>query len=390
MSRGRTLRFGTLIVLGLAATEVIIMIGPFAGLFYARASFGFLFETLSGSPYTAWLNGFFLNHSVITHSAFLEIQREIGEWMLLLGLIGFAICAMRVYGRKATGGGVVDQSFYRFVRHPQYLFLAVAGWGLLSSWPRFLLLGIWVTMLFLYAGLSRFEERQMLRLYGEDYERFSAGRGAFLPGSPARRLFEATFGRIRPRPLGWVSAYVLCLSVAFAAALVLRSYTVASSAHLLLPQRGMLVVSVWPESDEWMMRVTEAALTRDVSARIDSSSQGKPLVATILTPRYGMKDMYYKRARPAAVSQSRAGFPSIYRTYMGRNPSTVDEPVEVVFSRAESAYRPGLSLGEVFDSGVRLIPVAVIGVDPETGETSEFHIPLPQNAWGAEVVMPIL
>ena len=93
--RSRLLRRGSLIVLGLAAAEVIIMISPFAGLFYARASFGFLFERLSGSPYTAWLNGFFLNHSVITRSTFLEVQRELGEWMLLLGLAGFAICAWR-------------------------------------------------------------------------------------------------------------------------------------------------------------------------------------------------------------------------------------------------------------------------------------------------------
>ncbi len=392
--RGRTLRVGSLIVLGLAAVEVLIMMGPFAGLFYARSSFGFLFETLAKSPWTAWLNGFFLNHSVITHSTFLELQREIGEWMLLGGLAGFAICAMRVYRRKAAGGGVVDQSFYRFVRHPQYLFLGIAGWGLLAGWPRFLLLGIWVTMLFLYAGLSRYEELQLEQRYGDDYARFAASRGAFLPGSPVRRLFEATLGRIRPRPLGWTAAYLVCLAAAFTLAFALRGHTLASSAHLALPDKNMLVVSVWPESDQWMTRVIEAALTNDILERIDSASQGRPLVATILTPRYGMKDMYYRkpplqRDRAPAAPSASAGFPSIYRSFMGRDPSTSDDPVEVVVSYAASAYRPDLSLEDVLDPGVRLIPLAVLSVDPRSGIASGFFVPLPQNAWGAQVVMPI-
>ena len=366
------------------------MISPFAGLFYARGSFGFLLETLSGSPYTAWLNGFFLNHSVITRSFLLEAQREIGEWMLLLGLGGFALCALRVYKRKAAGGGVVGQGVYRFVRHPQYLFLAIAGWGLLTSWPRFLLLGIWMTMLFLYAFLARFEEQRMVELYGEQYRRFAASRGSFLPGSPVRRLFEATFGRLRPRALGWASAYVVCLAMALAGAFALRSFTIASSAHLFLPERQMLVLSVWPESDAWMRRISTAALTAEVQQRIDAAAPGRPIVATILTPRYGMKDMFYKRARTPRASRSHAGFPSIYRTYMGRDPASTEEPVEVVFSRAERAYSSDLSLSEVFEPGILLVPIAVIAVDPKTGATAELHLPLPQNAWGANVVMPIL
>ena len=49
--------------------------------------------------------------------------------------------------------GVAKGFLYRFVRHPQYRCLEIAGVGLLTIWPRLLLLGIWVSMLFLYAGL---------------------------------------------------------------------------------------------------------------------------------------------------------------------------------------------------------------------------------------------
>src|SRR5438093_370245 len=41
--------------------------------------------------------------------------------------------------------------------------------GLLTGWPRFLPLGIWVTVLFLYARLARFEEHRLAERFGDDY-----------------------------------------------------------------------------------------------------------------------------------------------------------------------------------------------------------------------------
>ncbi|MBT8363079.1 MAG: hypothetical protein KJP23_00135, partial [Deltaproteobacteria bacterium] len=61
-------RFGAILVLGIAALEVLIMISPFAGLFYTSLRYESLFGVLSQSSLTAWLDGFFLNHSVVTTS----------------------------------------------------------------------------------------------------------------------------------------------------------------------------------------------------------------------------------------------------------------------------------------------------------------------------------
>ena len=85
---GHIVRLGTLVFLGGIAVEVLIMMSPFAGLFYATAvDFGPL-SWLSGNAATAWLNGFFLNHSVVTTSALLEWQREIGLYLFILGFAG--------------------------------------------------------------------------------------------------------------------------------------------------------------------------------------------------------------------------------------------------------------------------------------------------------------
>lgn len=377
-------RVGTLFVLGVAAAEVLIMISPFAGFFYASLQFEPVLGLFSKSPLTAWLDGFFLNHSVVTTSLLLEWQRKVGLALIVLGLAGFLLSAVQVYGNKIRKRGVAKGFLYRFVRHPQYLCLGIAGWGLLTMWPRFLLLGIWVTMLLLYAGLARFEERGMEERFGDDYRRFADTRGVFLPGSPVRRLFDATFGRLRPRALGWVTAYVFCLALAFSLGFAVRAYTRASTAILIRPQHRTVVVSAWPKSETWMAGVFQAALSHEeVRQRLRETAGGKPIVATILPPKYGMKGMYYKLPPDARASGHSSG------PLMGVDPDAVDQPVELVFSRAEKPYRDAVAFEEALDADVHLTPLIVVNVHPASGEIRGVQIPLSQNAWGRHVVMPL-
>jgi len=74
---------------------------------------------------------------------------------------------------------------------------------------------------------------------------------------------------------------------------------------------------------------------------------------------------------------------------MGVDPESVDEPVGVVLSRAEKAYRERLALDTALDAGVRLIPLAVVSVAPASGAVTGVQIPLPQNRWGPGVVIPV-
>lgn len=369
---------------GLAALEVVIMISPFAGFFYASLQFASVLAFLSASPLTAWLDGFFLNHATVTTSRLLEWHRILGVGLLVAGLAGFVVSAVQVYGNKLTRRGVATGLLYRFVRHPQYLCLGVAGWGLLTQWPRFLLLGIWVTMLFLYAGLARFEERRMAERFGDDYLRWAEHRGAFVPGSPARRMFEATFGRLRPRALGWGAAYGACLAVAFSAGFALRAYTRSSVATLERPDHGAVIVSTWPKPQAWMATVFEAAVGDGrVRQRLGQPPGDAPIVATILPPRYGMKGMYYAPA-PGQTMKRHARGPM-----MGVDPDRAGEPVEVVFSRATKRYRTSVALEDALDADIQLVPLVVASVVVADGTVTSVEIPLPQNRWAPGVVMPV-
>ncbi len=384
------------------------MVSPFAGFFYSSVRFEPFLGVLSSSSRTAWLDGFFLNHAVVTTSVVLEWQRELGTYVFALGVWGFLISAFQVYANKLLGRGVAKGLLYRVSRHPQYLCLEIAGLGLLTVWPRFLLLGFFVTMAFLYAGLARFEEWRMQERFGDSYRIFMRSRGAFLPGSPLRRLFEATLGRLRPRALGWGLAYAFCLALAFGAGAGLRAYTRSQTVIVERPQNGAVVVSAWPQSEEWVAGIFDAALSdRGVAERLRQRGEA-PIVATILPARYVMKGMYYRMpeagagARPpgfAGTVQRLAGialrflFPvkGVTRstTFMGVDPDESSDPVEVVFSRAEKPYGGALALDEALDPDVRLTPLVVVDVSPESRAVSDVRVPLPQNRWGPQVVMPV-
>ena len=399
-------RWGVLAVLGLGAAEVLIMISPFAGFFYAGVQFEPFLSFLSKSPLTAWLDGFFLNHSVVTQSWLLETQRSLGLYLFALGLWGFFISAGQVYGNKLLRRGVATGLLYRFSRHPQYLSLGVAGLGLLTIWPRFLLLGLWVTMLFLYAALARFEERRMEERFGNDYRRYAETKGAFLPGSPMRRLFESTFGRFRPRALGWATAYLAALTLVFLTGAALRGYTRAQTVVVELPEARAVVISAWPQSETWVRQIIDATLADEHVRKHLERREGQPIVATVLPDRYVMKGMYYKMppteppdsdTRPAPllrIGRLALMFMVPIRgvtmppDFMGVDPDGSPAPVEVVFSVAEKSYKDSLPLDEALDAGVRLTPLVVAEVTPTADEVA-VKVPLPQNRWGPNVVMPI-
>lgn len=385
-------RLTLLLVIGVTALEVLIMVSPFAGLFYAAMDVG-PFRWLSRSRLTAWLNGFFLNHSAVTTSPFLEWHREAGLWIGLLGLAGFVAAAAAVYGGRAREGGIARGSLYRFVRHPQYLCLALAGYGLLVVWPRFLLLGLWVTMLFLYAGLARFEERRMEDRFDDEYRRFAAGRGSFLPGSPIRRLFEATLGRLRPRPLGWIAAWIGALLLAYAGAFALREATRSAASIVVHEQDRLVMISVWPRSDAWIEETVRLAARNNLAwNRLRVKANRSTVVATILPYDYPMRDMYYDddaEETEILTLAAGVGLPFVHRAFAIGAPPRPDDAVQVVFSRASKGYKRYISPAEALDPDVQLTPLVVVDYLPSTGTIAGIRYPPPRNAWGADVVMPL-
>lgn len=183
---------------GLVMIEVIVMISPFA--FYWYSVYAPTLQKLHRWRATAWMEAFFLPHSVITTSPFLEFLRwRVGTYAFSLGILAFLFCAVQVYGGKLLRRGPAHSWIYARIRHPQYLSLAVAGFGLLTMWPRIIILILYLGMLFAYYFLARFEEKQMEAKYPE-YASYRHRTAMFIPGNPGGKLFRLLFGSMGMPP----------------------------------------------------------------------------------------------------------------------------------------------------------------------------------------------
>ena len=98
--------------------------------------------------------------------------------LIVAGLIIVTIGWRRIY---LCRGGLVTDGIYGYVRHPQYIGFFLVIIGFLIQWPTLLTLIMAPILLVMYARLARREEKQMIALFGEDYKRYMARVGAFVP-----------------------------------------------------------------------------------------------------------------------------------------------------------------------------------------------------------------
>src|SRR3990172_8997276 len=182
--------------------EVIIMVTPFTVYFYSL--YAPVLNRLEANPSTAWLTAFFLPHISYTGDPILTALAYLGPTLFGVGLVSFFICASQVYSAKLLRRGVVSQGLYAWIRHPQYLGLGVAGLGLLLYWPRFIILVLYLTMLFVYYLLARNEEWRMEKKFGDAYRNYKSRISMFLPGEPGGKIFAWATGGSRRK--GWALA----------------------------------------------------------------------------------------------------------------------------------------------------------------------------------------
>ena len=275
---------GAIVVYFVIALEVLIMISPFAAFFYAAFNPVLLF--LARSPATSWLAAFFLPHMVLPPGLFLQAVRVAGSVLFVGGAVVFLACAAQVYSGKLLRRGPALGGLYRWIRHPQYLALALTGLGLAILWPRFLPIVLWVVMVALYELLARDEERRMARQFGDQYRDYMARTGRFVP-----RWSERAVNRL-PGPkasaLRSAAALVLLAAVAVGGAFALRAWTVA---RLPLRSSGRVTALAVLPGDALMLRHRLDAVLQmpAIKARLDSTPG--PVLAYLVPVNYVMQGM---------------------------------------------------------------------------------------------------
>ncbi len=136
------------------AFEFFYMASPFAVYFYSVYGPGL--DLLDDSGTSSWLISFFLPHIVAqTTSPLVDADKIVGAILTVAGICAFVIGAYQIYANKLRKGEEIQGGIYRLIRHPQYLALIVASFGMMLIWPRFLVLFGFVTVSFVYFLLAR-------------------------------------------------------------------------------------------------------------------------------------------------------------------------------------------------------------------------------------------
>lgn len=77
---------------------------------------------------------------------------------------------------------------YARIRHPQYIGFVSIMFGFLLQWPTIITVAMFPVLVFMYARLAKFEEKEMERQFGNQYIRYAGKTPAFIP-----KLFTKKF-----------------------------------------------------------------------------------------------------------------------------------------------------------------------------------------------------
>jgi protein-S-isoprenylcysteine O-methyltransferase Ste14 len=234
--------FASIIVFVIVAFEIMIMISPFAFFFYSV--FNPIFDWLGQFPATRWLTSFFLPHMILPPTFFLKTIRIAGSAFFIIGAAAFIVCALQVYLGKLFKWGIADKGLYRYIRHPQYLALGIWGIGMAILWPRFIVLASLSIMFVLYYFLAKDEEKRMLNIYGESYEKYMSNIGMFLPKA-IERYFSFMNHVIPKTSLRFAVVSMMIVIIVIGSGFILRAITLHS-----LPfesNANITIVSLLPE-----------------------------------------------------------------------------------------------------------------------------------------------
>lgn len=80
-----------------------------------------------------------------------------------------------------AGDRLVTDGVYAYVRHPQYTGIFVITLGFMIQWPTLATLVLWPFVIWMYRGLARREEQDVLAKHPEAYRQYMSRTPMFVP-----------------------------------------------------------------------------------------------------------------------------------------------------------------------------------------------------------------
>ena len=288
------------------------------------------------------------------------MSRPISWPLILLGIALFVLGFCQIYWAKITRKGAVETGLYRYIRHPQYVALAVVGLGSSLYWSRFIVVIAFVSMLCLYYFLARVEERICLGKFGASYREYLARTGMFLPRSCEAqwraldwRLPQVTWVRTAV----FVGIYIVVLALTIGIAHLLRSHVIDS----LQIDVGTSRVTVFLAPVNPQTRMTVARILSDASLPGD--------IVYVAPSSWRVPELGFTGS--AAGQQGESINELLHPSTHGNALSFDQDRLSAVL--VEAAYLDGDVEGiERFIQALDVRPIAFAGIDLAAGEIVEY------------------
>jgi protein-S-isoprenylcysteine O-methyltransferase Ste14 len=349
--------------------EIIYMISPFAIYYYS--GYGPALNFLHNWPQTAWLSGFFLPHFAETSSWLLNVLPNFGGALVITGLAFFLIGAGQIYYAKFAKKGEVTGGLYKFIRHPQYVAFAVMGLGLLFAWPRFTVLLMYVTMLFVYYFLARHEERECEAKYGEGYRAYKEKTAMFVPGN------LSFFDKLPSLPKsGWQRAtaigvlYLVVIALTASAGMGIRKYALSKISTHYPPDAAVIAVAAMSEAEiKESMRI--AFGDRQVQSEITAAgyTAGEKLLIHIVPLHWYLADLPLEEIPPEIHGH--------------HQPKPFDRnQYKILFTKAKLFGNGEITGDEIITKTFAREPIVVAKIDMAKGEVVAVETPPAHVLWG--------
>ena len=345
--------------------EIVYMISPLALYYYS--AYGPSLNFLHNRPQTAWLSQFFLPHYTESSSWILNALHNVGWKIFCAGLILFLLGAGQIYYAKFAKKGAVTGGLYRFVRNPQYTAFAIMGFGVLLILPRFLVLVMYFTMLFVYYWLAKHEEKECEEKFGESFKTYVASTPRFIPVK-LPTIFWPEAGIKRVAANLFLFGIVMLLSVS--AGIGVRNYALSRIAVLYGKDAATVATTLMSKAE--MERTLQIAFDHpEVQSKLARAGYGagEKLLNYIVPLNWFLPDL--------PLEKLPEGVPGHHQ------PKSFNrDEYKVLFTKAKLATGKPIADEDIIKKTVAREPIIVVKINKASGEILGIEQPPAYVRWG--------
>ena len=111
-------------------------------------------------------------------AAMMTIIHVISNGLVFIGFMIMWKAWKLIHGAK---GELVTEGPYSYVRHPQYAGLFIIMISMLIQWPTIITALMFPVLVFAYYRLSKREESDMIKMFGDEYKKYIEKTPMFIP-----------------------------------------------------------------------------------------------------------------------------------------------------------------------------------------------------------------